>query len=560
MRTTYWVPGARRRSFGLVAGLALLCLAGTMVAGSPARAAQAPTAESGLLTSGDGYAQPRGSTRVRALQRRLRTLGLRPGPVDGLFGPRTKAAVESFQNAVGLQVDGIIGPHTRHALRRASAPLLGRGTGYGEPGGSLQVRRLQRQLRRLDLRPGPIDGLYGPRTTAAVARFQRARHRTPDGVAWFRTRRAIASARRAVSDPFTGESRPRTVRTSGSRAESRPAGDPPKESQLTHHTARGPGALTARTKEAGELPSLALVGVLAFMLVALAAPLARRVAIATAGATPRLGTAPRLGTSALRDRPSSSSSDPPPLRAAPDPSERKRTVAEAVGYITVTESADGAKQELRRQITAMDAVCEHRGWRLVEVARDIGDTSRTPFDRPGLTYALERLVGSEVSCLVVAELRRLGGSAAELGGVLRWLRDRGLRLVAVDVDLDTESADGRIAADALISVGERGTQPDGRGMPTSQPGADAGGGRPGRQAVRDLPELQEHIRAMRSAGMTLQAIADRLNEEGVPTVRGGREWRPSSVQVAAGYRRPRRLTSGRGVYDWREQRRRREDP
>ena len=40
--------------------------------------------------------------------------------------------------------------------------------------------------------------------------------------------------------------------------------------------------------------------------------------------------------------------------------------------------------------------------------------------------------------------------------------------------------------------------------------------------------------------MTLQAIADRLNEEGVPTVRGGAEWRPSSIQAAAGYkRRPR---------------------
>jgi hypothetical protein len=40
--------------------------------------------------------------------------------------------------------------------------------------------------------------------------------------------------------------------------------------------------------------------------------------------------------------------------------------------------------------------------------------------------------------------------------------------------------------------------------------------------------------------MTLQAIADTLNREGVPTLRGGAEWRPSSVQAAAGYKRPRR--------------------
>jgi Recombinase len=45
--------------------------------------------------------------------------------------------------------------------------------------------------------------------------------------------------------------------------------------------------------------------------------------------------------------------------------------------------------------------------------------------------------------------------------------------------------------------------------------------------------------AMRQAGMTLQAIADQLNAEGIPTLRGGAEWRPSSVQAAAGYRRPK---------------------
>jgi hypothetical protein len=44
--------------------------------------------------------------------------------------------------------------------------------------------------------------------------------------------------------------------------------------------------------------------------------------------------------------------------------------------------------------------------------------------------------------------------------------------------------------------------------------------------------------------MTLQAIADELNAEGVPTIRGGKQWRPSSVQAAAGYRRPRKPKGG----------------
>ena len=35
-------------------------------------------------------------------------------------------------------------------------------------------------------------------------------------------------------------------------------------------------------------------------------------------------------------------------------------------------------------------------------------------------------------------------------------------------------------------------------------------------------------------------IASPGDFEGVPTIRGGAEWRPSSVQAAVGYKRPRR--------------------
>jgi hypothetical protein len=61
--------------------------------------------------------------------------------------------------------------------------------------------------------------------------------------------------------------------------------------------------------------------------------------------------------------------------------------------------------------------------------------------------------------------------------------------------------------------------------------------------VADRPLLQRRIATMRASGMTLQAIADTLNRERVPTLRGGAEWRPSSVQAAAGYKRPRRQES-----------------
>ena len=51
----------------------------------------------GGVARGTGYANPEGSRRVREVQRRLVRRGYRPGPIDGRFGPRTRAAVLWFQ-------------------------------------------------------------------------------------------------------------------------------------------------------------------------------------------------------------------------------------------------------------------------------------------------------------------------------------------------------------------------------------------------------------------------------------------------------------------------------
>ena len=49
--------------------------------------------------------------------------------------------------------------------------------------------------------------------------------------------------------------------------------------------------------------------------------------------------------------------------------------------------------------------------------------------------------------------------------------------------------------------------------------------------------LADAIRRLRDQGFTYQAIADGLNAEKVPTLRGAPAWRVSSVQSAAGYKR-----------------------
>lgn len=52
---------------------------------------------------------------VITVQRQLNNYGF-PLIVDGFFGPKTEAAVRSFQARAGILVDGIVGPQTWEAL------------------------------------------------------------------------------------------------------------------------------------------------------------------------------------------------------------------------------------------------------------------------------------------------------------------------------------------------------------------------------------------------------------------------------------------------------------
>ena len=55
---------------------------------------------------------------VMELQSLLRRLGHDPGPVDGVFGPRTQRAVMQLQARFGLVPDGIVGPATGRLAER----------------------------------------------------------------------------------------------------------------------------------------------------------------------------------------------------------------------------------------------------------------------------------------------------------------------------------------------------------------------------------------------------------------------------------------------------------
>jgi hypothetical protein len=131
-----------------------------------------------------------GRPAVAALQVTLRHHHVYRGPVDGVLGGSTTAAVMRFQRRHGLTPDGVIGPRTRRAFGHFAKHVLGsRPLAPGMTG--WDVAELQFSLAWHGFPNATFDGGFGGHTERALVKFQRWARLTPDGVAGPGTFRAL---------------------------------------------------------------------------------------------------------------------------------------------------------------------------------------------------------------------------------------------------------------------------------------------------------------------------------------------------------------------------------
>jgi N-acetylmuramoyl-L-alanine amidase len=142
-----------------------------------------PAKDDGLLRRGDK------GPAVKELQQKLIKAGekLPRYGADGDFGAETEQAVKAFQARHGLAVDGIAGPKTmaklNEVLKAKSKPKKSKASIVPYPGHLIKRGSRGKDVERIQRAVGVTpDGIYGPKTEAAVKAYQKRHGLVADGI------------------------------------------------------------------------------------------------------------------------------------------------------------------------------------------------------------------------------------------------------------------------------------------------------------------------------------------------------------------------------------------
>jgi len=208
----------------------------------------------------------------------------------------------------------------------------------------------------------------------------------------------------------------------------------------------------------------------------------------------------------------------------------------AVGYVRVS-TEDQAREgvSLAAQRAKIAAWCTANAYTLIAVHEDAGLSGKRADNRPGLTQALEQAC-QERAALVSYSISRLSRSTRDLLAIAERLEHAEADLVSLTERIDTTSAAGRMVFGVLSVlsqferelVGERTRSAmsykrnKGEAVSRAPRGLRIQDGRLTADAESPGLALYRRARVLRAEGLTLAAIAARLESEGFRPERGER--------------------------------------
>ena len=200
----------------------------------------------------------------------------------------------------------------------------------------------------------------------------------------------------------------------------------------------------------------------------------------------------------------------------------------AIAYARVsTEEQARSGLGIEAQKERLADEIERRGWETAAAIDDHGVSGST-LNRPGIAEALLLLSEGGADALMVAKLDRLSRSLLDFAQLMERARREGWALVALDIGVDTSTPSGEMMASVMAAF----AQYERRLIAQRTRDALAEKKRQGYRLGRpvSLPaSVRRQIVSERQSGLTLTAIANNLNGDGVATGQGGSRWWPSTV-------------------------------
>lgn len=206
------------------------------------------------------------------------------------------------------------------------------------------------------------------------------------------------------------------------------------------------------------------------------------------------------------------------------------TVVTYLRVSTSEQALSGLGIDAQRATVATYA--ERKGLTIVGEFCDEGISAKSLKGRPQALAALEAVRAGKAAGLLVAKMDRLSRSVVDGASLMDQARREGWALHFADLDIDTSTPAGEMAANIIISGSQYERRLISQRTRDALAAKRARGERLGARTA--LPaEVTRRIVAERAEGRTFQAIADGLMADGIPTARGNTRWYPATIKAVA---------------------------
>lgn len=202
-------------------------------------------------------------------------------------------------------------------------------------------------------------------------------------------------------------------------------------------------------------------------------------------------------------------------------------MSKLLAYVRVSTDEQGdSGLGLEAQAAAIKVYCDSQGYELYGLLREVESAKGK---RPVLEDALQSVERGEYDGLIVSKLDRLSRSVVQANEIYERLQTAGAALIALDLQVDTSTAAGRMMMNILATVAQWERDTIGERTRSALRAKKERGEQVGRKRVIS-DEVRLLAQSLRADGLTYGQINQALLDAGHIPPNGIKRWQLSTIQ------------------------------